>query len=156
MVNDLRTDLLLYKYVDKCTIYEVVIKGESSILQNALNKIIEWTNSNNLKINVTKTKELWISFRSPFWRIVCLLNASRWIICHLIQYVRLNYLEWTCQLTLKWSIHVDEVCARASKCLFALRTLKCNGVPPADLWSVYCYFIRPLLELTLAPFSIHH
>ena len=47
---------------------------------------------------------------------------------------------------LKWSIHIDEVCARASKRLFALRTLKRNGVPLADLRSVYCYFIRPLLE----------
>ena len=41
---------------------------------------------------------------------------------------------------------VDEVCARASKRLFALRTLKPNGVPPAHLRSIYCYFIRPLLE----------
>ena len=30
--------------------------------------------------------------------------------------------------------------------IFTLRTLKRNGVPLADLRSVYCYFIRPLLE----------
>ena len=38
------------------------------------------------------------------------------------------------------------LCKSASKHLFALRTLKRNGVPLGDLRSVYCYFIRPLLE----------
>ena len=54
----------------------------------------------------------------------------------------------------KWSINTDEVCARASKCLFALRTLKCTtcrpfSVPHADLRSVYCYFIRPFIGVRL-------
>ena len=47
---------------------------------------------------------------------------------------------------LKWSTHVEAVCAKASKRLFALRSLKRSGVPPRDLRSVYSYFIRPVLE----------
>ena len=142
MVNDLRTDLPLYKYVDHCTIYEVVTKGESSILQNELNKIIEWTNSNNMKINVTKTKELSISFLKNS------LPAERLMVNNQsLDPIRSSKLLGVNLSTdLKWSIHIDEVCARASKRLFALRTLKRNGVPVADLRSVYCYFIRPLLE----------
>ena len=40
MVNDLRTDLLLYKYVDDCTIYEVLCLSsfQSPALQGELNK----------------------------------------------------------------------------------------------------------------------
>ena len=47
---------------------------------------------------------------------------------------------------LKWSTHVEAVCAKASKRLFALPSLKRSGVPPRDLRSVYSYFIRPVLE----------
>ena len=43
---------------------------------------------------------------------------------------------------LKWSTHVDDICSR----LYALRTLEPSGVQPQDLRSVFCYFIRPLLE----------
>ena len=143
MVNDLRTsDLPLYKYVDDCTIYEVLTKGESSILENELNKIVEWTNCNNMKINVTKTKELSISFLKnslPAERLTVNNQSLDPIRSSKLLGVNLS-------TDLKWSIHIDEVCARASKRLFALRTLKRNGVPPADLRSVYCYFIRPLLE----------
>ena len=142
MINDLWTDLPLYKYVDNCTIYEVVPKAEPSILQNELNKIIEWTDSNNMKINVTKTKELSVSFlkNSPPADRLTVNNQS-------LDSVRSSKLLGVNLSTdLKWSIHIDEICARASKRLYALRTLKRSGVPPTDLRSVYCYFIRPLLE----------
>ena len=47
---------------------------------------------------------------------------------------------------LKWSAHIDYICAEASKRLYALRTLRRSGVPSCDLCSVFCYFIRPILE----------
>ena len=114
MVNDLLTDLPLYKYVDDCTIYEVVTKGESSILQNELNKIIEWTNSNNMKINVTKTKELSNSFLKnslPAERLTVNNQSLDPIRSSKLLGVNLS-------TDLKWSIHIDEVCARASKGFF--------------------------------------
>ena len=40
------------------------------------------------------------------------------------------------------------ICAKASKRLYALRTLRRIGVPCQDLCSVFCYFIRPILEYT--------
>ena len=134
--------LPIYKYVDDCTIYEVVTKGEPSILKNELNKIIEWTNSNYMKINVTKTNELSISFLKnslPAERLTVNNQSLDPIRSSKLLGVNLS-------TDLKWSIHIN--CARASKRLFALRTLRRNGVPPADLRSVYCYFIRPLLEYT--------
>ena len=35
---------------------------------------------------------------------------------------------------------------KASKRLYALRTLRRSGVPSLDLCSVFCYFLRPILE----------
>ena len=47
---------------------------------------------------------------------------------------------------LKWTTHIDYVCSKASKRLYAIRTLKRCGVSPCDLRSVFCYFVRPLVE----------
>jgi hypothetical protein len=47
---------------------------------------------------------------------------------------------------LTWNIHVDNICAKASKRLYALRILKRNGVPAADLLTIFCTFIRLVLE----------
>ena len=49
---------------------------------------------------------------------------------------------------LKWSAHINNVCSKASKRLFALRILKRNGAVQKDLRNVYCSFIRPVLEYT--------
>ena len=55
---------------------------------------------------------------------------------------------------LKWSTHINYICAKVSKRLYVLRTLKRSGVQPSDLRSVFCYFIRPLLEYA-GPSGIH-
>ena len=47
---------------------------------------------------------------------------------------------------LKWTTHIDHVCSKASKRLFAIRILKRNGAEQRDLRNFYCSFIRPVLE----------
>ena len=47
---------------------------------------------------------------------------------------------------LKWSTHINSICAKASKRLFALRILKRNGAVQKHLQNVYCSFIQPVLE----------
>ena len=47
---------------------------------------------------------------------------------------------------LKWTTHIRHISSKASKRLYALRILKRNGVQPSDLRTVYCSFIRPVLE----------
>ena len=50
------------------------------------------------------------------------------------------------QSNLKWDLHVGTICRKASKRLYALRCLKRSGVLPRDLCSVFCCFIRPVVE----------
>ena len=47
---------------------------------------------------------------------------------------------------LTWSHHVDYICTKASKRLYALRTLKRAGTSSNDLVSVYCSSVRPIME----------
>ncbi len=47
---------------------------------------------------------------------------------------------------LTWNAHIDYICTKASKRLYALRILKRSGAPANDLITVFCAFIRPVLE----------
>jgi hypothetical protein len=56
-------DLPLYKYVDDCTVYEIVSRSSpNSTLQANIDSINDWTDRNNMRLNVSKTKELRVSF----------------------------------------------------------------------------------------------
>ena len=63
MINDLQTTLPLYKYVDDCTVYEIISSSShNSTLQATIDSINTWTEYNNMCLNVFKTKELRVSF----------------------------------------------------------------------------------------------
>jgi hypothetical protein len=55
MINDLSSNLSLYKYVDDCTIYKAITSPYTGSLQKELDDICNWSEAN-------KTKELRISF----------------------------------------------------------------------------------------------
>ena len=63
MVNDLRCEAQLYKYVDDCAVTETIRSChlESSNLQREIDNVINWSIDNNLKLNVKKAKEFNIS-----------------------------------------------------------------------------------------------
>ena len=44
------------------------------------------------------------------------------------------------------STHIRHISSKASTRLYALRILRRNGVQPSDLRTVYCSFVRPVLE----------
>ena len=58
MVNDLRCNAPLYKYVDDCAVTEIIksFDLQSSSLQREIDYINQWSVKNNMKLNVTKTK----------------------------------------------------------------------------------------------------
>ena len=63
MINDLDCNLPIYKYVDECTVYAIIPRSSTtSSLQPAIDQITEWTEHNNMSLNVKKTKSLRISF----------------------------------------------------------------------------------------------
>ena len=92
-------------------------------------------------MNVTKTKEFIISFvKDP--KLMDRLTVNS-LPLESINTTKLLGVHLSSDL--KWSTHVEAVCAKASRRLFALRSLKRSGILPRDLRSVYSYFIRPVL-----------
>ena len=91
---------------------------------------------------IKKTKEFRISFlKTPLAIDQLTINN---ISLDIVQSFKLLGITISSDLT--WTIHVDNICAKASKRLYALRILKRNGVPAEDLLTIFCTFIRPVLE----------
>ena len=64
MVNDLVSQVPLFKYVDDSALSEVVRVGELNLstLQHEVDRVNQWSIANNMKLNVKKTKEFIVSF----------------------------------------------------------------------------------------------
>ena len=144
MVNDLSSQLPLYKYVDDCSVSEVVRISEldASKLQQEIDNVTQWSNANNMKLNVKKTKDFIVSFLHNQPSVEPLIVDNQTL--EVVNTIKLLGVYLTSDLT--WTTHVRHISFKASKRLYALRILKRSGVQPSDLKAVYCSFIRPVLE----------
>ena len=64
MVNDLSSELPLYKYDDDCSVSEVIRISEldESKLQQEIDNVTQWSSANKMKLNVKKTKDFTVTF----------------------------------------------------------------------------------------------
>ncbi|CAB4006150.1 RNA-directed DNA polymerase from mobile element jockey [Paramuricea clavata] len=95
-----------------------------------------------MRLNAKKTKEFRVSFlqsEPEFDHLT--INGSP---LEVVDSFKL--LGITLSSDLSWNIHVSNISAKASKRLYALRILKRHGVPVKNLISIFCSFIRPVLE----------
>ena len=115
------------------TIFECFNLSCPSFLQTELDKICNWFTTKNTKINDQRTKELrrisFLKHESP----VQPLTADGHVI-DIVPYFKLLGVYISSDLT--WSHHVDYICTKASKRLYALRTPKHAGTSSNDL--VFC------------------
>ena len=59
----LEQPLFAHKYMDDTTLSESFKSKEESHLQSTTDKVVQWSDSNKIKVNVKKTKEMTISFK---------------------------------------------------------------------------------------------
>ena len=64
MVNDLKLDTHLVKFIDDSTTWEVLHRDSKSNLPSAVKACEECTCDNNMKLNASKTKEMRVNFSS--------------------------------------------------------------------------------------------
>ena len=58
LIDDLRPRLLTHKFVDDTTLFEIMVKGITSKMQEEVDDLITWSQLNRLNINSKKTKEM--------------------------------------------------------------------------------------------------
>ena len=142
MLHDLKTNIKTVKYVDDTTLVEIIPKGQPSAMQEALDKVYEWSHANNLYINPSKTQELLIHFFKVKPKVSELsINGEK-----IEQVDNAKLLGIYISNKLDWEVHTQHIIAKASKRLYYLRQLKHAGTSSADLRKVYLSIVRPVLE----------
>ena len=51
-----------HKYADDCAQSECIIKGKCSNMQEVLDSVQNWSNTNKMKLNAKNTKDMWFCF----------------------------------------------------------------------------------------------
>ena len=124
-INALVTSLVkpatdLVKFVDDSTTWDVLHRDSQSNLPSTVKACEEWTCDNNMKLNASKTKEMRVNFSSssPSYPPIVINNQIVNIVTHA------KLLGVTNSNDLKWNLHVNAICKKASKLLYALQLLK--------------------------------
>ena len=142
MIDDLRTNVKTYKYVDDTTLYKITNNPEDDGLQSAVNHVTEWSKMNHMKLNASKTKEMLISFarNKPDVPNICVNDvALERVDCVTLLGVKL------CS-DLSWHRHVEYIIKKAQSRLFCLNLLRRSKVSPKDIIMIFQSRIRPILE----------
>ena len=144
MINDLVTDWHnRWKYVDDCSFAESVIPTEGSKLQELVNVIYNWTESNNMKMNIGKCKEMIFDFVRVKQEFLPLTIKD--VVVEREKSARI--LGLILQDNLRWNEHViNHIVKKAGKRLYMLRVFKQSNADTSTLLTVYSTIIRPALE----------
>ena len=142
MINDLHTDVPTYKYVDDTTIYNISNNPQCTKVQQAMDTIMSWSESNNMKINAKKTKEIFVCFNKEAPAVPSVTVGGK----ELERVTCVTLLGLRITNTLSWDTHTDYVIKRANQRLYCLTMLRRAKVSAKDIVSIFCSKIRPVLE----------
>ena len=108
MISDLTSVVDIKKYVDDTTLYEILKFQQQSNIQAAPNAAVEWTTTNDMNINKSKTNEMTISFMKNKEYEPLSINGEP------IESVETAKLVGVyIQSNLKWNTHVDFMIKKA-------------------------------------------
>ena len=146
MINDLKVDALMWKYVDDMTISQTIPRSSLVDVQHAVTAVEDWSHSQR-----DKRKDMGIDFNKK--------------ICHNFSPLEIDgnklpvtdcakILGVTISSDLKWNNHIVDCIKKANKRLYFIVLLKRARVPLNDIVNFYCTTIRPVLEYCTPVF--HH
>ncbi len=130
MVTDLVANgLLLHKFMDDSTVTETIDNPAESKMQDASDNVAKWTEENNTRIHGVKTKEMIIIFQKNPPPIPPLnINGTA------IERVKSSkLLGIIISNDLKWHLHVDSICSKASRRIHFLSWLRRSGIENLEL-----------------------
>ena len=128
--SDLRAKNILniiLKYADDS--YLIIPSNNADTIQDELDHIAEWADTNNLKLNTSKTKELIIHRpKATHPDPPTLAGVER---VHLLTILGIVF-----QSDLSFREHVKQVVTRCAQNIYAIRILRAHGLQGENLWSV--------------------
>ena len=140
-------------YADDVLLYRVINISEDFVaLQDDIDKINSWSNTNFLALNRAKCKYMIISRRrAPSVPQTPLLLGD----CSLEQVDSFKYLGVLLSHNLSWDGQVQSVCSKARKILGLLYRRFYNNAPGDSLLQLYLSLVRPHLDYASTVWSPH-
>ena len=105
-----------------------------------------------MRLNVKKTKELWISFFNKPVQFDNLTSAATEI--NIVDNFKL--LGVTISSDLTWNTHIDIIRAKASRRLYALRILKRSGAPPKNFYACLLRIYQISSRICMSSMAFRH
>ena len=130
------------KFADDVTVANYSRRGEIDNLDKEWETVQKWSQTNDLPINMEKTKIIDISTVKNL-PIVPLLCCNGTEIKSVKDAVLLGVIF---QANMKWDIHVKILVSRANKAVFPIVLLKRIGCSDEKLWVLYSAFVRSILS----------
>jgi hypothetical protein len=142
MINDLKLQNEMWKFVDDTTVSEVIGKDQTSDLQNQMDIFENSISSDKFQLNETKCKEMIICFGSNVndFQPITINNIT----VDIVQNAKVLGLHIANNL--KGNIHVNEVIKKCRKRLYHLTQLKRANIGLKELLQFYKSCTRPVLE----------
>ena len=99
-----KLEVSAYKYADDCKQSERIMKGECSNMQEVLDSVQNWSDTNKMKLNAKKTKDMWICFGKSDPQ-----PSNLYVGDNMIERVdTVKLLGVGCQSNLKWNSHIKK------------------------------------------------
>ncbi|KAI4876114.1 hypothetical protein NFI96_026138 [Prochilodus magdalenae] len=132
----------IIKFADDTTVVGLISKNDESAYQEEVQRLTDWCRTNNLSLNVDKTKEMVVDFRrtrrdhSPIHidgSTVEIVKSTKFLGVHLAE-------------DLTWSLNTSTITKKAQQRLYFLRRLRKAHLPPPILTTFYRGTIESILS----------
>ncbi|KAI4894603.1 hypothetical protein NFI96_000714 [Prochilodus magdalenae] len=132
----------IIKFADDTTVVGLISKNDESAYREEVQRLTDWCRTNNLSLNVDKTKEMVVDFRrtrrdhSPLHidgSTVEIVKSTKFLGVHLAE-------------DLTWSLNTSTITKKAQQRLYFLRRLRKAHLPPPILTTFYRGTIESILS----------
>ncbi|KAI4895175.1 hypothetical protein NFI96_005325 [Prochilodus magdalenae] len=132
----------IIKFADDTTVVGLISKNDESAYREEVQRLTDWCRTNNLSLNVDKTKEMVVDFRrtrrdhSPLnidGSTVEIVKSTKFLGVHLAE-------------DLTWSLNTSTITKKAQQRLYFLRRLRKVHLPPPILTTFYRGTIESILS----------
>jgi len=154
LINDLKPDCLVHKYVDDTTLTELLYdRTKPSSMQSFFHQLLNWADQNDMVVNLTKTKEMVFGPPSITSNLPP-ISASSYQIQRASE---AKLLGVHIDINLSWHTHAEVTVSKATQRLYFLKQLEHVGFPvPSSFTSIFQSFVlswnmQSLFGITSSP-----
>ena len=132
---------IIIKFADDTTVIGLISDDDESAYRDDVNHLVRWCASNDLVLNVSKTKEIVVDFRkSKSVPSTLIVNNSEVEIVDSFKFLGIHITS-----NLSWSLQARYMCKKGQQRLYFLRCLKKFHMKPEILVNLYRSIIESIL-----------